>query len=174
MRREIAHFQYALYLGVTQLKSRLPMPDTEEYEGPKKAKPWYSKLRQRPFTPNPTVWRLQQQVRLPHRIPARGRRKTRRTLLTVDKCAPMTDAWWRCVLEGQGDIAGLDEAQILVSQAWGLRFEGGVVVQNAATLRAHCATLHGLEQHKTHQTSLWEEYQTPLHLMRSEHQTSRC
>ena len=86
---------------------------------------------------------------------------------------PMTDAWWRCVLEGRGDTARLDEAQILVSQSWGLRFEGGVVVQNAATLRAHRATLHWLEQHKTQQTSFWEEYRMLLHLMRSGHWTVR-
>ena len=39
MRKEIAHFQYALYLGVSQLKSRLPMPDAVDYGGPKKVKP---------------------------------------------------------------------------------------------------------------------------------------
>ena len=100
MRQEIAHFQYALHLWVTQLRSRLPMPNMGEYKGPKKAKPWYCKLRPRPFIPNPTVWRPRQQVRLPNRIPAGGRRKTRQNVLTVDKCAPMTDAWWRCVLEG--------------------------------------------------------------------------
>ena len=134
-------FSVCPILGVTRLRPRLPMPDTEEYEGPQKAKPLYGKLRPRPFTPNPTVWRLRQQVRLPNRILAGGRRKTGRTVLNVDKCAPMTDAWWRCVLEGRGDTARLDEAQILVSHAC-LRFEGGVVVQNAATLRAHRATLH--------------------------------
>ena len=28
MRKEVAHFLYALYLGVTQLRASLPMPDT--------------------------------------------------------------------------------------------------------------------------------------------------
>ena len=44
MRKEIVHFQYALYLGVTQLRPRLPMPEAEDDKGPRKAKPWYGKL----------------------------------------------------------------------------------------------------------------------------------
>ena len=76
MRKEIAHIQYALYLGVTQLWSRLPMPEAEDYEGPRKAKPWYGKLRPRPFTPKATVWRLRQHVWLPSRMPSEGRRVT--------------------------------------------------------------------------------------------------
>ena len=75
LRKEIAHFQHALSLG-DQLRSRLPIPEAEDYEGPQKAKLWYGKLRPRPFTPNPTVWRLRQQVRLPSRMFSEGRRAT--------------------------------------------------------------------------------------------------
>ena len=45
-------------------------------EGPQKAKPWYGKLQPRPFTPNPTVWCLREQVQLPSRMPLEGWRAT--------------------------------------------------------------------------------------------------
>ena len=51
------------------------------------------------------------------------------------------------MLDGRGDRARLDEAQILVSQSWGLRFEGREVVPNGATLGAYRATQQWLEQH---------------------------
>ena len=91
MRKEIVHFRYVLYLGITQLRSRLPMPEAENYEGPRKAKPWYGKLRPRPFTPNPKVWRLRQQVRLPSRMPSEGWRVAGRQQKTVDMCTPLTE-----------------------------------------------------------------------------------
>ena len=74
----------------------------------------YGKWRVRPFTPNPTVLRLSQQVRSANEMPFGGRHKSGRTIWTVDKCAGLSDAWWRCVPEGQGDRARVDEAESLV------------------------------------------------------------
>ena len=91
MCREIAHSQCTLYLAVTQLRSRLPMPDTEECDGVNKAKPWYGKLRTRPFKPNPTVWCPRQQVRLPNRMMPKGNTRHGCRTRTVDKCAPLSD-----------------------------------------------------------------------------------
>ena len=173
MRKEIAHFQYVLYLGVTQLRSRLPMPEAEDYEGPRKAKPWSSKLRPRRVTPNPTVWRLHQQVRLPSRMPSEGRRATGRPQLTMDRCTPLTDAWCKCLLPERGELEGRDDARILVSHPWGLRFMGGAIVQDGASLEASRETQGWLEQHKALQDNLWTEYMKSLRVIRRGYLTVR-
>ena len=114
-----------------------------------------------------------EQLRLPNRMPSEGRHKGGRIVRTVDKCAPLSDAWWRCVLEGQGHRARVDEAQSLVSQTWGLMFEGGEIVHNGATLGAYHATKGWLTQYRACQLSLWEEYRAPVGLMRREYQAIR-
>ena len=50
MPKEVAHFQYHLFLGVTQLWAQLPMPLAEEYVGPQKMKPWCGNPGYNPFT----------------------------------------------------------------------------------------------------------------------------
>ena len=113
------------------------MRDTEEYGGPKKAKSWYGKLCTGPFKPNPTVWRLRQQMRLPNKMMPKGNGQRGCRTRTVEKCAPLSNEWWKSVIECKGDEARIDTAQSLVSRAWGLRFEGGDVTHDGAALRAY-------------------------------------
>ena len=98
--------------------------------------PASSYQRPRPFTPNPAVWSLRQHVWLPSQRPSKGRRVTRHPQLTVDRCTPLTDAWWKCLLNERGELEKLDDARVLVSRLWGLRFTGGAIVQDGAALEA--------------------------------------
>ena len=73
----------------------------------------------------------------------------------MDRCTPLTDAWWKCLLNEQGELERLDDARILVSQPWGLRFMGGAIVLDGAALEATRETKGWLEQHKVLQGSGW-------------------
>ena len=154
------------FLVMAQLRSRLPMLDTEEYDDPKKVKPWYGKLRTRPFTPNPTVWCSRQQVRLPNGMTPKGKAQREGKRRTMDRCAPLGDEWWKCIIErDKGDEARIDSAQSLVSRVWGLHFEGGNVTHDGAALRAYWETQEWLAQHRTYQAQRWEEYRAHVAVM---------
>ena len=47
----------------------------------------------------------------------------------------MSDEWWKCIIESRGKLEQLDEAQNAMSQAWGLRFQHGLVSAEGADLR---------------------------------------
>ena len=91
--------------------------------------------------------------------------------LTVDRCTPLTDAWWKCLLNERGELERLDDARILVSQPWGLRFMGGAIVQHGAALEASRETERWLEQHKALQDNMWTEHMKSLRVIRRRYLT---
>ena len=91
--------------------------------------------------------------------------------MTVDKCTPLTDVWWKCLLHERGEPGKLDDARAPISRLWGLKFTGGLIAQDGAALEATRETQGSLEQHKALQDGLWLEYMKALRVIRRGYST---